>query len=168
MTLDDRDRFGSALQRLGRLGEVLPLNDDAMRDWWSQLARYPIDVVEWALQEAPRARVSTGARFVQAGLIQELCRKRQAEMTQAPQTRYVPKGEAVIHAPGTRLHGKRMQVVDAEYRCALCEDRGVLPATPSPRDGIEPETLVAYSFVRHCPQCRPEQAQRAQARAGAA
>lgn len=167
MTLDDRARFASALQRLGRL-ERLPLDDHAMRDWWAQLVRYPIDAVVYALEEAPGERERRGERLMTAGLVEGLCRKRVADTTQHYQTRYVPKGEAVIHAPGTRLHGKRMQVVDAEYRCALCEDRGVLPATPSPRDGIEPETLVAYSFVRHCPQCRPEQAQRAQARAGAA
>ena len=161
MILDDAPRFEAVMQRMARLEFRRELTKDELRDWFSQLQRYPIDIVVRAVGDAPGERAADPKTWwmITASLVEGLCSRYASAVVQENPTRYVPKGEAVIHAPGTRLHGKRMQVVEAKHRCALCEDRLFVRTTPTPRPGIEPEVLAQYSYVTPCPQCRPQQAQ---------
>lgn len=173
MTVHDMPRFESALRRLGRL-EALHVDADVLRDWWSQLERYAIDVVVSALQDAPGERVrQSGSKKddykLTASLVVGICRKHAASQAHSRQTRYIAEGQATISAPGRRIDGATVTVVRAEYRCPLCEDcgwRAKVNATgelltalelqartnPHPSDGLERLSSADYRMSR-C-QCR--------------
>jgi hypothetical protein len=122
-SVEDAPRFQRGLERLARL-ERMTLDADALRDWWTQFERYPIDVVLKAFAEAPGEKGRTQAWAVTASLVDGLCRKHAAAMAHSRQTRYVAHGEAVIAAPGRRIDGQAVAVVEAEYRCPRCCDSG--------------------------------------------
>lgn len=110
MTPMDQPRFRTVFLRLCACYDRQPSTEQ--RDAWSeQLARYPIEALDVAMQAAP---AESGRFFPSVGLIEQLAKKHLAG---------TPRTTGDWHAPELVRDPDSGQVL-ASWRCVLCEDTG--------------------------------------------